>query len=74
MEEQFIRGRQVSFDATVEGVLAFADKADKISFTPGAKLSKQRTGNQKKDEASRMEDILAGRDNPRKSPKGRGSF
>lgn len=62
------------FDATVEGVLAFGDKADKISFTPGAKLSKQRTGNQKKDEASRMEDILAGRDNPRKSPKGRGKF
>ena len=42
------------FDTTVQGVLKFGDKLDKVSYTHGAKLDKAKTRKEKIDAATEM--------------------
>lgn len=61
------------FDTTVAGVLKFAKSTNSYTFSEGATMSKNRTGEEKKGDAAAIADILAA-SNPRGKPTGRGKF
>ena len=46
------------FDTTVQGVLKFGDKLDKVAYTHGAKLDKAKTRKEKIDAATEMAEAL----------------